>query len=1293
MYFLWGDAAFSKFRLDRQLSKLKQEFPQLTQMSAQFLFLVQTKHALPSEDILQLENFFQSTVTHHLPEKALYILPRLGTISPWSSKATDIAHNCGLHFVERLERAICYRFTLNKNESLQDTQLEEIAAKILDRMTETAIYSGEQLSHIFELESPKGGQIVPVKKEGINALKKANQQQGLALSDQELNYLLDTYHKLHRDPTDTELMMFAQANSEHCRHKIFNANWWVDGQEQSNTLFNMIRNTHKLHSTGTLVAYEDNGAVLQGAKAPRFFSHPETGIYSYSPEQINIVIKVETHNHPTAISPFPGAATGSGGEIRDEGATGRGAYPKAGLTGFSVSHLKIPDWRHPWEVSIGKPAHIASALEIMLEAPIGAASFNNEFGRPALCGYFRSFEHISEEFPETARGYHKPIMIAGGVANIRPQHTYKKEITAGSKLLVIGGPAMLIGIGGGAASSQATGTSHAELDFASVQRSNPEMQRRAQELINACWALGDENPILSIHDVGAGGLSNALPELVHSNEKGAYCQLRDIPNQNSGMTPLEIWCNEAQERYVLAVAPESVEQFTHLAKRERCPIAVVGEVTEAKQFVLYDHHFNDRPVDVPLNVILGNPPKLVRHAERFYQKPDRGFSNSIDLRDAIHRVLRFPSVADKSFLITIGDRTVTGLVARDQMVGPWQVPVADVAVTASSFMSYAGEAMAIGERSPIAVIHPAASARMAVGEALTNLIAADIELDQIKLSANWMAAADVPGEDAALYDAVQALGLEFCPALGVSIPVGKDSLSMRTIWRENGQLRAVISPMSVVISAFAPVKDIRKTWTPQLVTDQGETELLFIDLGEGCQSLGASALKQVYSLIGKQPPDVDDPKLLRSFLQAMQELRKQDLVLAYHDRSDGGLLATLCEMAFAGQIGIRINLQELGQDPLAILFNEELGAVIQIKKTQHDNVAKILKKYHLEKLSFVIGGINPQDQIEFYNNQEVLFSESLRELHRIWSETSYRMQTLRDNPECAQQAYDSLSEINPGLHVRSSFDLNQDIAAPYILQGQRPKVAILREQGVNGYMEMAAAFDRAGFIPVDVHMTDLLTASRSLKDFHGLVACGGFSYGDVLGAGVGWAKTILLNQHLLDEFTRFFARMETFSLGVCNGCQMLSQLKNIIPGAQSWPLFTRNKSEQFEARLSLVKINPTPSILFTGMENSIFPIPVAHGEGFAKFENPTAAESALKAGLVPLQYINSHGEIAENYPANPNGSPLGITALTTTDGRVTIMMPHPERAFRAVQYSWRPNDWQEDGPWLRLFRNARVFVN
>lgn len=1292
----YGKSPYSIFRLEKLLAKVQRQTPAVQNLVASYIHFVQISAELSVQEQTILEDLLAvdhaDTTFEQLDHSLILVVPRLGTISPWSTKATDIARICGLNKVQRIERGIIYHVVAEDKSIFSAAMLKQIANDLHDRMTESVLYDVDAGKNLFQAGAPEASRTIPLLEKGAQALADANQALGLALSADERDYLLESFQKLGRNPTDVELMMFAQVNSEHCRHKIFNARWIIDGKEEPYTLFEMIRHTHKENPGNTLVAYADNGAVMQGAVGERFFPDVNTKVYQYVQEQLPIVMKVETHNHPTAISPFSGAATGAGGEIRDEGATGRGGKPKAGLTGFSVANLKIPGWQQPWEMNTGKPEHFASALDIMLEGPIGAASFNNEFGRPNLCGYFRTLEtYKTTAHGEVIQGFHKPIMIAGGMGTIRPELVQKEKLTPKTCLVVMGGPAMAIGLGGGAASSMVAGSSQADLDFASVQRSNPEMQRRCQEVIDSCWALGKDNPIITIHDVGAGGLSNAFPELVHDSELGGLFQLRAIPSDEPQLSPLGIWCNEAQERYVLAIAEEKLAAFQAIAERERCPYAVVGQATDAEKLIVEDAHFNNNPVDLSLSVLFGETPSLVRdvkHGDLLHEPINL---DGIDLLEAAEYVLQLPAVGSKNFLITIGDRTVGGLVARDQMVGPWQIPVADVAVTASSFTSYTGEAMAVGERAPIALVHHAASARMAVGEAITNIAAALIgDISNIKLSANWMAAANYAHEDAGLYSAVQSVALELCPALGISIPVGKDSLSMRAMWEQEGVMQTSVAPLSLVVTAFAPVLDVRKTLTPQLITDQGETELLFIDLGKRCNFLAGSALAQVYQQLGDLPPDVDDPQALKDFFHAIQALNKADLLLAYHDRSDGGLFATVCEMAFAGHVGVTIALDEFGDQPLASLFTEELGAAIQIRHQDRKQVLAILQQYNLIPMTRMLGVLNQTDEIIIEFGDEILLQQDRIILQRLWAETSYRMQALRDNSACAQQEYAQLLDKNdPGLQAKLTFNPQENVSAPYINVGAKPKVAILREQGVNGQMEMAAAFDRAGFEAVDVHMSDLIAARFVLKDFVGLAACGGFSYGDVLGAGQGWAKSILLNLQLREQFGEFFNRKNTFTLGVCNGCQMLAHLKTLIPGAKYWPQFVRNTSEQFEARLSLVEVTKSPSIFLQDMIGSYLPIAVAHGEGHALFANATQLAQAEVHNNIALKYVDNYGKATEQYPANPNGSPQGITGLSSDDGRVLIMMPHPERVFRTVQYSWHPREWGDAGPWLRLFQNAR----
>lgn len=1296
MLILSGSVALSDFRRAKLLNALQTVVPSVTAVQAEYVHFVRTRCELGADEHARLQallTYEEVQGDHNVRGTLFLVTPRTGTISPWSSKATDIAHNCGLNTVERIERGIAY--DVQTSEALTDAQKTAIAARLHDRMTEMVLADKQDAVVLFSQAEPAPLRYVDISEDPKAALASANSAWGLALSPDEIDYLAENYAELGRNPSDVELMMFAQANSEHCRHKIFNADWIIDGKEQPKSLFAMIRNTHAHAPEGILSAYHDNASVIEGPLATRFLTDVKTGEYHYTNEPVHILMKVETHNHPTAISPFAGAATGSGGEIRDEGATGNGSKPKAGLSGFSVSNLRIPGYGQPWEHDFGKPGRIVSALDIMLEGPIGAAAFNNEFGRPNITGYFRTFEMQAPGAKGMElRGYHKPIMIAGGMGNIREQNINKNPLPEGTPIVVLGGPAMLIGLGGGAASSMASGTSAENLDFASVQRGNPEMQRRCQEVIDRCVALGAENPILSIHDVGAGGISNAIPEIINDAGRGGRFELRTVPNDEPGMAPMEIWCNEAQERYVLAIAEDRLETFRALCERERAVYAVVGAATVEQQLLVGDSLFDNNPVNLPMNVLLGKPPKMLRdvHHQTFH-KPDLDLSNIV-LTEAVERVLRLPTVASKAFLITIGDRSVTGMVVRDQMVGAWQVPVADVAVTSSDYTTNFGEAMAMGERTPIALVNPAASGRMAIGEALTNIAAADIaDIRHIRLSANWMAAAGYPGEDAALFDTVKAVGEELCPRLGLAIPVGKDSLSMKTVWQQDGENREMVAPLSLIVTAFSPVQDIRKTLTPAVRTDVGDTDLLLVDLGKGRNRLAASALAQVYGQVGHYAPDVDNPDALKAFFETVQDLLGDELLLAYHDRSDGGLLAVLAEMSFAGHSGITARLGDIGADLLPILFNEELGAVLQVRHCDTDAVLEAFREAGLAHCTHVIGELNDSDELVLTFGHETVFSAARASLQQIWAETSYQMQALRDNADCAAQEFERLADAqDPGLPVHRTFDPDDNIAAPYIRTGVRPTMAILREQGVNGQVEMAAAFDRAGFKTIDVHMTDIISGRVSLKTVKGLVACGGFSYGDVLGAGGGWAKTILMNPRASDEFAAFFERQDAFGLGVCNGCQMFSQLRDMIPGAAHWPRFYRNRSEQFEARYAAVEVLESPSLFLQGMAGSVLPIAVAHGEGRAVFDGGVAAADVLAEGLVGLRYVDNYRHATEHYPENPNGSPLGITGVTTADGRFTIMMPHPERLFRAVQHSWLPQEWGEDGAWLRMFRNARKWV-
>ncbi|HEY8606558.1 MAG TPA: phosphoribosylformylglycinamidine synthase [Noviherbaspirillum sp.] len=1338
MLILPGSNALSAFRTQRLLTQLQAVEPGIVGISGRYLHFIDAAAEPGRDDVARLD----ALLTYGEPSVAadggeeFVVIPRFGTISPWASKATDIARHCGLAQVRRIERGVSYRVQLKSGllggaKKLSEQAAREVAALLHDRMTETVLRDAREATGLFRELEALPLEYVDVVAGGREALVRANADLGLALSDDEIEYLLKAFNDAGRNPTDVELMMFAQANSEHCRHKIFNAEWTVDGVAQDKSLFAMIKNTHQLHPKGTVVAYSDNASVIEGATVSRFYQRGAAAgnVYEASEELTHILMKVETHNHPTAISPFPGASTGAGGEIRDEGATGRGAKPKAGLTGFTVSNLMITHAVQPWENArdvaqppaqrephaqagiYGKPERIASPLQIMIEGPIGGAAFNNEFGRPNLGGYFRTYE---QNVGGKVMGYHKPIMIAGGIGNISAQHTKKHDLPVGSLLIQLGGPGMRIGMGGGAASSMATGTNTADLDFDSVQRGNPEMERRAQEVINACWAMGSDNPILSIHDVGAGGLSNAFPEITNDAGRGAVFDLRKVPLEESGMAPKEIWSNESQERYVLAIAPESLPLFQYLCERERSPFAVVGTATEERQLKVIDPERGADPVDMPMDVLLGKPPKMHRNVQRLANDYPKVDLTGMELAEVAQRVLRLPTVADKSFLITIGDRTVGATTVRDQMVGPWQVPVADCAVTTMSFEGYRGEAMAMGERTPLAVINAAASGRMAVGEAITNIAAAPLtDISDIKLSANWMAACGQPGQDAALFDTVKAVGMELCPALGISIPVGKDSLSMRTTWRDAEGSKEVTSPVSLIVSAFAPVQDVRLSLTPQLRTDAGETALILIDLGRGKNRLGASALAQVMQQIGSEVPDVDSAEDLKAFFCAIQQLNIERKLLAYHDRSDGGLFTTLCEMAFAGRTGLSVNLDILTMEgehasdwgdsknwasqvaerrnemTLRALFNEELGAVIQVRAEHKSDVMTVLRSYELGACSHIIGKLNDRDAVEFTRDAKVIYSQPRGELHRAWSETSWRIARLRDNPACADAEYDRLLDAaDPGMTPKLSFDPQVDIAAPFVATGVRPRVAILREQGVNSHVETAYVMHRSGFTAVDVHMSDLIAGRARLDDFKGFIAVGGFSYGDVLGAGEGWAKTILFNARLAEQFSGFFHRDDTFALGICNGCQMMSNLKSIIPGAHAWPKFTRNKSEKFEGRLAMVEVADSPSIFFRDMAGTQSPIAVAHGEGYADFSQT----GDIKEAIVAMRWIDNQGQATERYPYNPNGSPQGITSVTTPDGRFTVLMPHAERVFRTVNHSWHPEGWGEFSPWMRIFRNARKWV-
>lgn len=1308
MLIIDGSAAHSSFRLQRLLEKAKEEGIELRKIESRFTHFVDLSADLVDDEMAVLEsilNYGPIATEQPLPKPAVkedvltrIVLPRFGTCSPWSTKATEVAKNCGVTNVRRIERGILYQITPAK--PLNESALSRLTELLHDPLIESVVHSYEAASPLFAEGEPSPLVQVDVVGRGREALTTANLEMGLALSDDEVDYLFECYSKLNRNPTDAELMMFAQVNSEHCRHKIFNARWTIDGEVQTESLFGMIKNTYRCHSHGVLSAYSDNSAVLAGAMAERFYPRSGDQRYAYSTEHVHIAIKVETHNHPTAIYPFAGAATGAGGEIRDEGATGRGGKPKAGLTGYTVSNLNIPGFAQPWEQDNGKPARIASPLHIMLEGPVGGASYNNEFGRANICGYLRTYEQraltgdaMAGE-PKKVYGYHKPIMIAGGLANIRAEHVEKKTIESGSPVIILGGPAMLIGLGGGAASSVASGHEEDELDFASVQRSNPDMQRRIQEVIDRCWEMGDDNPIISIHDVGAGGISNAIPELLNDSLRGGKIDLSRIPNADPSLSPMQIWCNEAQERYVLSVYPDQLDQFKAICERERCLYAVVGTAIAERDLIVDDPREEVRAVDLPMPVLFGKPPAMHREAERHERKNAPLKLETNDLFEMLERVLRLPTVAEKKFLITGGDRTVSGLIARDQMVGPWQVPVADVAVTLSGFRNDTGEAMAMGERSPLALINPSASGRMAVGEALTNIAAARIgALSDVKLSANWMAATGTPEEDAALFDTVKAVGMELCPELGIAIPVGKDSLSMKTVWQDDAGEHHVISPVSLIITAFSPVQDARKTLTPLLSLKEGvESSLLLIDLGRAKNRLGGSVLAQVYNQIGDVAPDLDTPTEFAAFFELIQSLNDDGKLLAYHDRSDGGAMVSLLEMAFASHAGLSVRVPNEQADPIAFLFNEELGAVIQVAAADLDDVRVRFEQVGLSDCLIEVATPTADQQIEIIHQDKVLMSKSRVDLHRMWSETSYRIQALRDNPECAREEYDALlDQKDPGLSLALTFDPTDDITQG--LTEVRPRVAILREQGSNGHLEMAAAFDAAGFDSVDVHTNDLATGATTLTDFRGLAVCGGFSFGNVLGAGEGWAKSILLNASLRQQFFDFFARPDTFTLGVCNGAQMLSELRELIPGTDLWPRFVRNRSEQFEARFVQTEIMPSPSIFMTGMEGSMMPVMAAHEDGRVQFGTESGPRKLSAAGLVSVRYVDHYGKPAQSYPANPNGSPDGITGMTTLDGRATILMPHPERLFLSIQNSWYPAEEGKEGAWLRMFRNARVWCD
>ncbi|MDZ7840748.1 MAG: phosphoribosylformylglycinamidine synthase [Gammaproteobacteria bacterium] len=1301
MLCLDGPPAHSEFRLEQLASAISTEVPGLASLSAHCVHFVLLDDpagggALTPDERHKLDRLLDygpSRPVAGSSNASLIVTPRTGTRSPWSTKATEILHRCGLHRIRRLERGVIWSLhTVDSAVGFSGRDMDVLGRHLHDPMTETVFPDLEGARVLFDQAPPAPLQTVPLLSRGRAALESANADWGLALSGDEMDYLVSRYRHLDRDPTDAELMMFAQVNSEHCRHKIFNADWVIDGERKPGSLFAMIRRTHERHPRFTLSAYSDNAAVIEGLAGHRFHPAPDDRRYGYHSEPVHVMCKVETHNHPTAISPFAGAATGSGGEIRDEGATGTGGKPKAGLAGFTVSNLRIPGDPRPWEEAELAPARIASPLSIMLEGPIGGASFNNEFGRPNIGGYFRTFELCTGS---GRRGYHKPIMIAGGLGNIRAEHVAKRRIPPGACIIVLGGPAMLIGLGGGAASSVRSGSSSEDLDFASVQRGNPEMQRRCQEVIDRCWEQGGANPIISVHDVGAGGLSNALPELVHDAGRGGHFHLRRILNDEPGMSPMQIWCNEAQERYVLAVDPEALERFETICRREKALYCVVGRATEDDRLVLDDEWRTERdqaarPIDIDMELLFGKPPKMTREVASRLAEGAALDLRDVNVEEALERVLGLPTVADKSFLVTIGDRTVTGLISRDPMVGPWQVPVADAAVTLAGYRGFQGEGMAMGERPPLALISGPASGRMAVAEALTNLLSAPVPgLERVRLSANWMAAAGSPGEDAVLYETVEAVG-EFCAAIGVSIPVGKDSMSMRTSWEDDvGVAREVTAPLSLVVTAFAVLEDVRDAWTPQLADDP-DSVLLLIDLGEGRNRLGGSALAQVYGQLGDEAPDIEDASRLAALAGALAALREESLVYAYHDRSDGGLAAALLEMAFAGRVGLDISVPQ-SADPLAMLFSEEVGVVLQVRRGDRDRVGRICARFGLDALCREVAVLRPDGRIRIRTGDRVLVDRPRADLHRQWSRTSWRMQRLRDHPDCADAEYDRLLDENdPGLSASLTFAFSDE--PPAVATGRsRPAVAILREQGVNGQVEMAAAFDCAGFEAIDVTMTDIAGKAVDLGRFKGMVACGGFSYGDVLGAGGGWAKSILFDDMLRGEFAAFFEAPDTFALGVCNGCQVFSQLRDLIPGAGQWPDFVRNRSEQFEAREVMVEVRDNPSIFFAGMAGSRLPVVVAHGEGRARFDTDP---DALRAdNLVALAYVDNYGAPTERYPYNPNGSPSGITGVTTPDGRVTVVMPHPERVWRTVQHSWAPREWGEYGPWIEIFRNARRWVD
>jgi len=1335
-----GGNALPAFRTQALLQHLQAVCPRVTGVSARFVHWVAFDGPPSPAD----QDKLHALLTYGDPCTAaqgaaaagelVVVMPRLGTVSPWASKATDIARNCGL-VLHRVERVTEFRLVLKAGlfsaaRPLSAEERRAVAALLHDRMTETVAFERGAGAQLFDPQPAPPLVRVDVLARGRAALEAANTEFGLALSGDEIDYLVQAFQGLGRNPSDVELMMFAQANSEHCRHKIFNASFAIDGQAMPHTLFGMIRHTEKVLENiaprHSIVAYSDNAAVMEGGPVERWMPQGFTNAPQYVARQgvAHVLMKVETHNHPTAISPFPGASTGAGGEIRDEGATGRGARPKAGLTGFSVGNLHLPglpgmpgsEAPEPWERNaIGRPAHIASALQIMVDGPLGGAAFNNEFGRPALGGYFRVFE---QAVAGVQRGYHKPIMIAGGLGQISDGQTHKLPFGTGTLLVQLGGPGMRIGMGGGAASSMAAGSNTAALDFDSVQRGNPEIQRRAQEVINHCWALGDLSPVLAIHDVGAGGISNAFPELVDGAGQGARFDMRKVPLEESGLAPKELWCNESQERYALAIAPDLMPLFEQMCARERCPFAVVGVATADRNLVLEDGPDGERVIDMPMDVLLGKPPRMHRDAQRVQRSSPPLDLTGVAMQTVALDVLRHPTVASKRFLITIGDRTVGGLSHRDPMVGPWQVPVADCAVTLADFAGFRGEAMAMGERTPLAALDAPASGRMAVAEAVTNLLAAPIELSRVKLSANWMAACGEPGEDAALYDTVHAVGMQLCPALGIGIPVGKDSLSMRTRWNEGGVDKQVTAPISLVVTAFATLADVRGSLTPQL--QAGDTTLVLVDLGQGKRRMGGSMLAQVLGQFGCREqdgvPDLDDPAQLKALVSAVNVLRAQGRILAYHDRSDGGLWATVCEMAFAGQQGVSLNVDILVTDSdgisdsraeygdsknwaaqvserrndlsLRALFNEEVGVVLQVPTAVRNDVIATLREHGLSRHAHFIGKTNDRRAVEVWRDAKLQFGAPLQELQQAWDSVSWRIARLRDHPDCADSEHAVAgAPDDPGLHQVLSFEPAVDVAAPFV-GGARPKLAILREQGVNSHVEMSYALAQAGFDTFDVHMSDLQAGRARLADYQGMVMCGGFSYGDTLGAGEGWARSILFNPALADAFAAFFNRSDSFALGVCNGCQMMAALSSIIPGTVAWPRFTRNRSQQFEARLAMVEVLPSPSLFFAGMAGSRLPIAVAHGEGFADFSQRGDSASVLRA----MRFVDNAGLVTDRYPANPNGSPEGLTGVTTADGRFTALMPHPERVFRNVQMSWSPGAVSDRSPWMRMFANARAWL-